>query len=376
MMCSTPWSRLMDKRPTLFTPVLLGPVCLRNRVIMAPMATGFASRDGHMTDRLVDYLTARATGGCGLVFVESVAVAAEGRTSPRNLRLDSDEYTAGLARLTESLDRAGAKAAIQLWHAGARAAPELASPPVSPDSATPGAIDRIVESFAQAARRASHAGFHVVEVHAAHGYLLHQFLSPLLNRRTDRYGGSVRDRMRLLSEVIAAVRSAVPQSVAVACRMAAADLLPGGLLAEDGVEIARHLEQASVDAIDVSVGTRSLPAEEREARRIAPGYALAFAAAIKRAVRLPVIVAGRLHEPGHAESALRERAADGIMLGRGLLADPRWAAKVESQDWAAVTLCRYSCQASCYGRVHKALPIRCRVNPALGRRSEVNQCRS
>ncbi|MCX7861287.1 NADH:flavin oxidoreductase/NADH oxidase [Chloroflexus sp.] len=331
-------------QPHLFTPLTIGEVTLRNRIGMSPMCQ-YSAVDGFPTDWHLMHLGARAAGGVGLVILEATAVSPEGRISPFDLGIWSDEHAAALARLVKLIESLGAVAGIQLAHAGRKASvgrpweggkpvPPAAggwpvvgptAEPFAPGYPTPTPLDaagiaKVVSDFAAATRRALAAGFRWVEIHAAHGYLLHNFLSPLGNDRSDEYGGDLRGRARLLLEVTEAVRAAWPAELPLAVRLSCSDWTPEGLTIADTAEVARMLRARGVDLIDCSSGGIApgiaIPTGE--------GYQVPFAAHIRREAQIATAAVGMITRPEHADAIVRNGEADLVLLGRELLRDPHW----------------------------------------------------
>jgi 2,4-dienoyl-CoA reductase-like NADH-dependent reductase (Old Yellow Enzyme family) len=339
----------------LFDPLKLRSVQLRNRIGVAPMCQ-YSAVEGRANDWHLVHLGARAAGGAGLVLVEATAVEARGRISPSDLGLWEDAQVEPLARIVRFVEGQGAAAGVQLAHAGRKgssAVPWEGGGPVpaaaggwqvvapsplafadgwpAPAALDAGGIGGVVEAFAAAARRARAAGFRVVEVHAAHGYLLHQFLSPLSNRRGDGYGGSFENRTRLVREVVTAVRSAWPDELPVLVRLSATDWTPGGWDVEQSVELARALRPLGVDLVDVSSGGNVATAKVP----VGPGYQAAFAERIRREAAVPTAAVGLITTPEQADHVIRSGQADVVLLARELLRDPHFplrAARVLGHD--------------------------------------------
>ena len=328
----------------LFQPLALRGLELRNRVWVSPMCQ-YSAVDGLPNDWHLVHLGARALGGAGLVLTEATAVTPEGRISPRDTGLWSDAHVEAFAPITSYVRARGAASGVQLAHAGRKASvepPWLGGAPVPAEDGgwtpvAPSAVPYddgwlrpralsttelagIVEAFAAAAGRALAAGFDVVEIHAAHGYLLHQFLSPLSNERTDEYGGGLDGRLRFPLEVVAAVRAVWPEDRPLFVRLSATDWVEGGWDLESSIELARRLRGLGVDLVDVSSGGLS-PAQRLA---VGPGYQLPFAAAIRREAGIATGAVGLITEPEQAESILAEEEADAVLLGRALLRDPSW----------------------------------------------------
>ncbi|MEV0128713.1 NADH:flavin oxidoreductase/NADH oxidase [Dactylosporangium sp. NPDC050688] len=327
----------------LFAPLTLRGVTFPNRVWAAPMCQ-YSSVDGHPTDWHLVHLGGIARGGAGAVIAEATAVRPDGRISPQDAGIWSDGQAADYARVTAFIRGQGAVPAVQLAHAGRKAStfapwlgrgsvpvaeggwPTVAPSPVpfegyaSPTALSADEIWALVQDWGAAARRAVTAGYDLVEVHAAHGYLIHEFLSPLSNLRADGYGGDLRGRSRLLLEVVDTVRAALPDHVALAVRLSATDWVDGGLTVDEVADVAAALATHGVDLVDVSSGGNSA------AQRIAlgPGYQVPFARAVRERSGLPVAAVGLITEPEQAEKILQEESADVILLGRALLREPTW----------------------------------------------------
>jgi len=327
----------------LFTPLTLRGTTFRNRVWVAPMCQ-YSATDGLADDWHLAHLGARAVGGAGLVIAEATAVSPEGRISPRDVGLWTDEQAGAWARITAFVTAQGAVPGVQLAHAGRKASTRVPwegrgsidpadggwatvapSPLPFGDWATPKEltdhdIAGVLRAFADAARRADAAGFEVVEIHAAHGYLLHQFLSPLSNRRVDRYGGGFEGRVRAVVEVVDAVRAGWPERKPLLLRVSATDWVDGGWSVEETVELARLLVGHGVDLVDVSSG--GLAPEQQIP--VGPGYQVPFARAVREGSGLPTAAVGLITEPAQAEQVLAEGSADAVLLGRVVLRDPQW----------------------------------------------------
>ncbi len=331
--------------PSLLDSLSLRSLTLPNRIAVSPMCQ-YSGTDGFANDWHLVHLGSRAVGGAGLVLTEATAVAAEGRISPQDLGIWQDAHVEGLARITRFIHAQGAQAGIQLAHAGRKAstwrpwdgngavpasaggwtrvvAPTALS--FAPGYPEPAALDEagvaaVVQAFAAAARRALAAGFRVVEIHAAHGYLVHEFLSPLSNRRTDRYGGSFENRTRLAREVVAAVRAEWPEALPLFVRISSTDWVEGGWDLEQSVELARELKRLGVDLVDCSSGG-AVPGVQIPA---GPGYQAPFAERIRHAVGIATGAVGMITEPVQADHIIRTGQADVVLLAREMLRDPYW----------------------------------------------------
>lgn len=329
----------------LFTPLKLRGVTLKNRIVVSPMCQ-YSSEDGFANDWHLVHLGARAVGGAALIITEATAVEDIGRISPDDLGIWKDEHIAPLERVVRFLHAHGAVAGMQLAHAGRKAStarPWEGGKPIAPsaprgwtpvapsalpfdgESTTPTALDeagiqRITRLFVDAAQRAQRAGFRLLEVHGAHGYLLHEFLSPLSNKRTDRYGGSFENRVRLTREVTRAIRAVWPEELPLFVRLSVTDWVEGGWTVEDSVALSKLLKQDGADLIDCSSGA-IMPGVKIPA---GPGYQTPFADRIRREAGIPTGALGLIQAPLQAEHILRTEQADLVILAREMLRDPYW----------------------------------------------------
>ncbi|WP_109486085.1 NADH:flavin oxidoreductase/NADH oxidase [Occallatibacter savannae] len=328
----------------LFTPFHLRSIAFPNRIGVSPMCE-YSSENGFATDWHLVHLGARAQGGAGLVMLEASAVTPEGRISIGDLGIWKDEHIDKLSQIVRFIHSQGSRAGIQLAHAGRKASmtvpfggERLLTPeegrwqtvapsaiPFSETYSTPKALDEAeiagtISAFSDAAKRANTAGFDFVEIHAAHGYLLHEFLSPLSNQRTDQYGGSFENRIRLLLEVTDAVRSAWPDHLPLFVRISATDWAEGGWTPDESVELARHLREHGVDLVDVSSGGlvphAKIPA--------APGFQVPFAERIRKEAGIPTAAVGLITEPKQANGIIANGQDDIVLLAREMLRDPYW----------------------------------------------------
>ncbi|KAB7708841.1 NADPH dehydrogenase NamA [Bacillus aerolatus] len=311
----------------LFQNYTIKDLTLKNRIVMSPMCMYSAEQDGKVTDWHLVHYPARAVGQVGLIIVEATAVTPEGRISENDLGIWSDDHTEGFKKLVPLVKAHGAKIGIQLAHAGRKSevSGEIVAPTAlafdetmkKPKEMTKEDIDRTVKAFADGARRAKEAGFDLIELHGAHGYLINEFLSPLTNHREDEYGGSEENRLRFLTEVIEAVKNVWDGPLFV--RVSANDYHENGLTADDYSEIAKHLKEMGVDLIDVSSGA-VVPAKIN----VFPGYQVKLAETIKHGANIPVGTVGMITSAMQAEEILQNDRADLIFIGRELLRDPYW----------------------------------------------------
>ena len=326
----------------LFAPLTIRGVTLRNRIGVSPMCQ-YACEDGFATDWHLVHLGSRAVGGAGLVMVEATGVEHRGMISPFDMGIYKDEHIEPLARIAAFIKQQGAVAGIQLAHAGRKGSARrpweggaaipraeggwqtVAPSPVPfrredppPAELSRAQIREIVEAFAAAVRRAHRAGFQVVEIHSAHGYLLHQFLSPLSNFRSDEYGGAFENRIRMVLEVATAVRAAWPETFPLFFRISCTDWVEGGWTVEDSVELARRLKPLGVDLIDCSSGGAAPQAQIP----LAPGYQVPFARRIRGEAKLYTAAVGMITTPQQTSEVIASESADLVLLAREHLRDP------------------------------------------------------
>ncbi len=366
----------------IFQPITINGMTVRNRIVVPPMDTGYGSTEHEVTEQLIAYHRRRAEGGIGLIIVEYTSVDPGGRCVPTQIGLYDDSQIPGFQRLTAAVHEHGAKIAVQLHHGGVRAKPEYSGGFIVAPSAIPDAgvgvvphalnipeIQKLVEAFGQAARRAKEAGADAVEIHGAHGYLINQFLSPAFNRREDEYGGTFDKRLRFALEVVQRVRELVGPDFPVGFRIIGDELPLGvGLRLQDTVRICTRLEEAGIDLLHVSIGNVG----PSLGRVVAPaaidwGFNVYAAAAVKRAVSVPVIAVGRITDVRLAEQIVRDGHADLVAMGRASLADPELARKAQEGRLDEIRLC-IGCADSCTREYRH-----CNTNPELGREAGWNR---
>jgi 2,4-dienoyl-CoA reductase-like NADH-dependent reductase (Old Yellow Enzyme family) len=338
--------------PALFDELKIRGLTLRNRIAVSPMCQ-YSSTDGLANDWHFVHLGSRAVGGAALVFTEATAVSPEGRISPQDLGIWSDAHTEALARIVPFIDAHGAAAGIQLAHAGRKAsmrrpwepagivpvseggwekvdgpsAIAFASDFLVPHEMTEQEIAGVVDDFAAAAKRALAAGFRVIELHAAHGYLISEFLSPLSNTRTDRYGGSFENRTRFARDVATAVRRVWPESHPLFARISATEYAEGGWDLPQSIELARALKECGVDLVDCSSGGNIAAAKIP----LGPGYQVPFADAIKRNAGIMTGAVGLITDSAQAERVIQDGHADIVLLAREMLRDPYWPMRAAAE---------------------------------------------
>lgn len=363
----------------IFEPIKIGNVELKNRLIIPPMVTNFCSEDSMVTERFIRYHEARAQSGWGLITVEQTVISKSGKGHPCQPGLWEDEQIAGLQKLTERIHEAGGKVSVQINHAGRSTrssitgcqlvAPSALKDPVLPESPrelTIEEIHEIIEQFGEAALRAKKAGFDMITEHAHARYLIANFLSPISNKRTDEYGGSLFNRARFAVEVLKSMKEKAGRDFPIIYRFSADELIEGGLSASDTIAIAQLIEKAGADALDVSVGNAFTSRYITQPSMVPHAFVADIARQFKDAVSIPVAVAGRINDPLIAESLLATGKADLISMGRASLADPEFPQKVKEGRLDDILYC-VGCLQGCVGSVRKYKDISCLVNPLTGR---------
>jgi 2,4-dienoyl-CoA reductase-like NADH-dependent reductase (Old Yellow Enzyme family) len=346
---------------SLFDPVTIGTLRLPNRLIRSATWEGLCAEDGSPTARLAELYRELVRGGVGLIISGYTFVRADGKQLPGKMGIDSDGLLPALRELTGAVHEEGGRIFCQLVHAGAQAgakiigaqplAPSAVRAPHYPDvprELSVAGIGELVSAFAEAARRAREAGFDGVQLHGAHGYLINQFLSPLMNRREDLYGGSLVGRMRFLEEVCAAVRREVGPGYPVAIKLTAADYLPGGFEFAEAMQVAQRLEELGIDAIEVSSGTaasgKEVPVRQGIERPEQEAYNAVYARRLKEAVGVPIMVVGGLRSGGVLRRLLQEGEADLLALARPLIREPDLANRLrQDEDYRATCISCNGC---------------------------------
>lgn len=365
----------------LFSPVRINQLELKNRAVMPAMGTGYGKRDGTVSEKLYAYLERRAQGGAGLIITEVCAIDPAGKGFPNELCCYNDSFIPGLKKIPMALHRHGAAAAVQLHHAGRETFQAVTGSLPEAPSAVPSAIlnqpcremsieriKTIIAAYADAALRCQEAGFDAVEIHAAHGYLPGQFLSPFSNQRTDIYGGSNENRSRFVIEILKAVRAKVGPEFCLLVRVSADEMIRGGYDLEFMKWLAPWLVAAGADAIHCSIGVYSTPGNLTIASfDTEPGFNLQRAAAIKQVVSAPVIGVGRINDPRLADQAIARGDADLVAFGRQHLTDPDFIAKAMRGEFDEIRFC-LACNQGCIERMSYELkPVTCTINPGCGR---------
>ncbi len=365
-------------------PLQIGTLETANRIWLAPVKTGYGTPEGDVTERTLAYFRRRAEGGAGALISEPLAMDRRGREHPKQLGIESEERLEGLTRLAQVIHEGGAKAIAHINHAGRAANPKACgAPPEAPSAVvcpgtgqTPepmsvGRIRELVTAFGEAAGRAKRAGFDAVEVQVGLGYLVSQFWSERTNTRSDEYGGSLESRQRFAREVLASVRQAVGDEFPVIARLSASEMTPGGLIESDAFEMARFLQEAGVQALHVVSGSAcDSPPWYYQHMALPEGRNERWAAMIRQEVDLPVVVAGRLGDPERIEEILAQGMADGVALGRPLVADPDFPRKMLEHRSDEIALCGH-CLQGCLLKVKTGVGLGCIINPEVGSEARV-----
>ncbi len=365
----------------LFSPIRVGSLTLKNRVVFPPIATNFASVNGEVTSEMIYHYGRRAQGGAAVVTMENMCIkfpdARHGTTQPR---IDDDQFIAGLSRVAYEIHKHGSLAFMELTHPGlfsemklsqnktplAPSVVKLRPDGILPHELTPEEIEDIANSFAQAALRAKKAHFDGVETEAAHGLLIDQFLSPLINKRTDEFGGSLENRVRFAKMIIDKIKQLCGPNFTVTARLGVVDFVKGGLTIEQGVEIAKAYEELGYAAVhaDVGFGSKEKRLEPMQYPEAWRGY---MAEALKKGgLNIPVVAVGMIRNPQRAEEILEKNGADLIGLGRALIADPDWPVKAQMGRTKEIKRC-IGCSECIKARHEEGTALRCGVNPNVGR---------
>ena len=361
----------------LFEPGKIGTLQVKNRIIMPPMLTRYVSKDGHISEQMLNYYGERSRGGCALVFVESSYPCSGGY--PGRIYLGNDEVISDLRGLVGAIHAGGARAGIEINpHRGRvdEIDPASASEAVNPKTGVKARaldiadIEKLVEDFAEGARRAREAGFDCIMIHGASGYLVSEFLSPKTNKRIDEYGGDIEKRARFALGLVAAVRKKTDPDYPIVFRLTADEKVEGGFGIEDAITVSKLLEEAGVDAIDIVSGTSETNYWIVPNMYMPHGCNADLSQAVKKAVNIPVSVAGNINDPFVAEKILGEEKADFVDLGRALIADPQFPKKVRDGKLDDIRKCLRCVR--CKESILKPPvgPMVCTVNPAVGREKE------
>jgi len=361
----------------LFESIKIGNMLVKNRIVMAPMTTLYAGPQGEVNDRLIKHYVARARGGVGLIIVESAYINEQGCQIPASINITSDAYIPGLTLLADSIREASADHPInclQLIHAGIQAVMpqtvgpsaigrKIAKPVKTPKALTTEEVEQLVEDFASAALRAKLAGFDMVELHGTHGYLIQQFLSPLTNRRTDKYGA---DRGLFAEEIVTRAKAKCSKDYPIIWRLCSDEFEPGGITIEDAKNTAKRLEQAGIDAFDVTGGSYDTLTRYIEFLYDIDeeGTFRDLASEVKGVVAVPIISGSSVDTPEAAEKLISDGKVDMVFLGRALIADPYWPQKAQEGRIEDIRPCS-KCTEGCGLRIESLQPVNCNVNPLV-----------
>jgi len=368
------------KYPHIFEKGYINGIETKNRIVMSPMGTNLENADGTVNDKIIAYFEARAKGGAGIIIPGVVSVDYPvGKTIAHQLRLDNIKYVPGMSRLAEAVHRHDSLLILQIHHAGCSTMPIFLegmqavsaseNPTMTGEMARALSTEEVKEligKFITTAVYANMAGADGIELHAGHGYILSQFLSPATNRRTDEYGGSPENRMRILLEIVRGIRAACPPKFICGIRLSMEDSKEGGSDLKERQQVCIELEKAGVHYISATVGLTS-PTDNRgtDSQRYADGNRVYMAKAAKDVVSIPVFAVGKLREPEMIDGILADGIADFIALGRPLLADPEWVNKTKSGNEARIRNC-VSCLDGCICKVFRSQELVCALNPVLG----------
>lgn len=367
---------------TMFSPLEIGPMTVKNRFVVPPMGNNFANVDGTWSEQSLAYYAERAKGQFGLITIEATVVHEGAKGGPRKPCLYSDASIESLARIVGACHEHGAKVSVQLQNAGPEGNARNAGAPIEAASAIPAAcgrdvprevpaekVYRLVEGYGDAAERAMRAGADAVEIHMAHGYLVSSFMSPRTNKRVDEFGGSFENRMRFPRLIVEEVRRRVGSAMAVVARINASDEVLGGQDVHDGAAIAAYLESCGVDCLHVSRAVHIKDEYMWAPTAVHAGFSAELVSEIKRAVGIPVIAVGRFTDPAYAELLVKEGRADLVAFGRQSLADPCMPLKAQEGRLEDVAPC-IACLQGCVANMYRGEPIRCLVNPFLGHEAQ------
>ena len=370
------------KFKTMFSPITVGPMTVKNRFVVPPMGNNFANTDGTWSDQSVAYYAERAKGQFGLITIEATVVHNNAKGGPRKPCLYNDDSIASLKKITDACHAEGAKVSIQLQNAGPEGSAVNAGAPIEAASAIPSVFGKdtpvevpteqvyeLVKGYGDAAERAMKAGADAVEIHMAHGYLVNSFISPRTNKRTDEFGGNFENRMRFPRLIVEEVKKRVGGKLAILARINSSDEVEGGDDVHDSAAIAAYLEDCGVEGLHVSRAVHIKDEYMWAPTAVHAGFSADLVTEIKRAVSIPVITVGRYTEPYFAELMVREGRADLVAFGRQSLADPHMPEKAMNDDLEDMFPC-IACLQGCVANMYKGEPICCLVNPFLGHEAE------
>jgi 2,4-dienoyl-CoA reductase-like NADH-dependent reductase (Old Yellow Enzyme family)/thioredoxin reductase len=368
----------------LFTPLTIGPITIKNRFMMAPMENGLAAQEGFVNERIIRFFEERAKNEVGIILTGSVGVSPEGRGLPTQLSSYDDKFIPGLKELTEAIHKAGSKIGAQIYHAGRQASEAITGiQPIAPSpipceivgndprEMTVAEIYEMKDKFIQSARRCVEAGFDMLEIHFAHGYLLHSFLSPHSNKRKDEFGGSLENRMRFPMEVLQEIVQLYGDKVAITIRISADEYLEDGLKFDEVVTITQRAVEVGAQAISLTAGSYDAVEYTIQPMFIEQGFLVPFSQKLKELVDVPVIVAGRLNSADLIEAISENEDADMIAIGRGLISDEELVVKMKNKEYEEIRYC-VACNQGCIDNVFQGKGVTCLVNARAGFEAERN----
>jgi 2,4-dienoyl-CoA reductase-like NADH-dependent reductase (Old Yellow Enzyme family)/thioredoxin reductase len=369
----------MDK---LFSPFNIKKIYLKNRIVMPPLASFLIADDGSITDATIEHYRRRAAGGPAMVIMEACAVSPEGIVSPHQPVIYNDRYIDGLSKIADAIKEEGSVPALQIHHGGRQtSAKVIHRKPLAPsplpcpairgdvEPLTVDGIQNLIQKFGTAAARAYRAGFELIEIHGAHGYLVNQFLSKFSNIREDEYGGDVAGRTRFAREIVEEVCKRIDNALPVSFKISAEEYVDGGLTTKESIEILKILIKAGIDVVQVSAGNDVTPEWISQPMFMEKACLVDSACQIKKALDIPVMAVGRINDPQIADEIIRQEKADLVCIGRGLLADPEMPLKAKSGRLDEIRTC-IACN-TCMQSIFKKGRIECLVNPMLGREEEM-----
>ena len=366
----------------LFSPFSIKTVKLANRIVMPPLASFLLGEDGAITDATIEHYRRRAAGGPGMIMMEACAVSPEGLVSPNQARIYEDRIIDGMSKIANAIKSEGAISAIQVHHGGRQtSAKVIKRKPLAPsplpcptirgdvEPLTIDGIQELVQKFSDAAERAYQAGFELIEIHGAHGYLINQFLSKFSNIREDRYGGDIEGRTRFAKEIVLEIRKRIGQELPISFKISAEEHVAGGLTTDESIKILHLLADAGIDVVQVSAGNDATPEWICQPMFMQKGCLVDSASRVKAALDIPVMTVGRINDPYIAEEIIAKGQADLVCIGRGLLADPDMPRKAKEARFDEIRTC-IACN-TCMQSIFKRGRIECLVNPMLGREKEM-----
>ncbi len=366
----------------LFSPFKIKSYELRNRIVMPALASFLFDEEGKATEHAVEHYRRRALGGAAMIIVEASAVSPEGVVSRHQSRIDTDSHIEGLRKIRKAIEAEGAVPALQIFHAGRQTTRRIIKQtPVAPSPLSSAAIrgeirplgreeiQKIVKMFGEAAKRAVEAGFKIIEIHGAHGYLVNQFLSSYSNIRTDEYGGGIEGRTRFAEEIVREVRSRIGDDVPISFKISAQEFCPDGIYINESTQIVHRLARAGVDVVQVSAGNDYSPEWICQPQFMHKGCLVKSAEIMKESVEIPVMAVGRINDPFIANQIIQEKKADLVCMGRALLADPDLPNK--AREGKTQNICPCIACNTCLQSIFRKGKIDCTVNPVAGREKEL-----